>query len=162
MENNDILRELLETQKKTLLHARIRSLLILLVAAVVTVGVCFIVPANRRAAAQLTTLSGEVSELTATVNTMLEENSEAIAGVVENVSRLDPEGLNAFVTSMDGMLTENEQSIDRALANMSELDPEKMNDLMTSLNKTLETLNGVTDRLGALTDRLSSLGSFFR
>ena len=76
MEQNDVMQEMLKTQKKTLFHARLRTLLAILCAAVLIFGTLMILRSLRTVPAELSDVLGETKQTMISAREALERSKE--------------------------------------------------------------------------------------
>ncbi len=145
MEQNDVMREMLKTQKKTLFHARLRTLLALLCVAVLVVGCVLTLRTLRTVPGKLSDTLGETKQTMIAAREALERSKE-----------VNIEAVNDALTKLGAELDrENGGGLAGALDNISRLDPDAINNLLVRIDDVMV----VMDRLSAVLERIGSLFS---
>ncbi|MBR5366087.1 MAG: hypothetical protein IK132_07590 [Clostridia bacterium] len=143
MEQNDIMQAMLKTQKKTLFHARLRTLLAILCAAVFIIGGILTLRSLR-------TIPDELSDVLAETKQTMISTREA----VERSKEVDIDAVNDALTKLGAELDrENGGGLAGALDNISRLDPDAINNLLIRIDDVMV----VMDRLSAVLERIGSL-----
>jgi len=143
MEQNDVMQAMLKTQKKTLFHARLRSLLAILCAAVFIIGGILTLRSLR-------TIPDELSDVLAETKQTMISTREA----VERSKEVDIDAVNDALTKLGAELDrENGGGLAGALDNISRLDPDAINNLLIRIDDVMV----VMDRLSAVLERIGSL-----
>ena len=143
MEQNDIMQAMLKTQKKTLFHARLRTLLAILCAAVFIIGGILTLRSLR-------TIPDELSDVLAETKQTMISTREA----VERSKEVDIDVVNDALTKLGAELDrENGGGLAGALDNISRLDPDAINNLLIRIDDVMV----VMDRLSAVLERIGSL-----
>ena len=127
----EILEDLLNTQKKTLLYTRIASAAVVVFAAAVLVSILMVMPRvfrtmdnADRTLADIETLSGDakkslkeidslvdgaqgsianIEKLATDADKIIEDNAEALAGAMENISGVDFDALNTSIKNLEAV-----------------------------------------------------------
>lgn len=143
MDQNEMLSQMLKTQKKTLFHARLKTLLALVCVTVLLVGTYLTLHSLRE-------IPGALSDtLAETKSTMI-----ATRDALERSKDVDIEALNDALTKLGTELDhENGGGMAGALENIARLDPEAINNLLTRIDDVML----VMDRLSAVLERIGSL-----
>ncbi|MBR5679429.1 MAG: hypothetical protein IKX19_02160 [Clostridia bacterium] len=143
MEQNDVMQAMLKTQKKTLFHARLRTLLAILCAAVFIIGGILTLRSLR-------TIPDELSDVLAETKQTMISTREA----VERSKEVDIDAVNDALTKLGAELDrENGGGLAGALDNISRLDPDAINNLLIRIDDVMV----VMDRLSAVLERIGSL-----
>lgn len=143
MEQNDVMLAMLKTQKKTLFHARLRTLLAILCAAVFIIGGILTLRSLR-------TIPDELSDVLAETKQTMISTREA----VERSKEVDIDAVNDALTKLGAELDrENGGGLAGALDNISRLDPDAINNLLIRIDDVMV----VMDRLSAVLERIGSL-----
>ena len=146
MEQNDVMQAMLKTQKKTLFHARLRTLLAILCAAVFVIGSILILRSLRA-------IPDELSDVLAETKQTMISTREA----VERSKEVDIDALNDALTKLGAELDrENGGGLAGALDNISRLDPDAINNLLIRIDDVMivmDRLSGVLERIGSLFGR---------
>ena len=143
MEQNDAMQQMLTVQKKTLFHARLRTLLAILCAAVFVLGGVLTLRALRALPGELSDVLGETKETMITAREALERSKD-----------VDIEVVNDALTKLGAELDrENGGGLAGALDNISRLDPDAINNLLVRIDDVMvvmDRLSGVLERIGSL------------
>ncbi|MBO6053013.1 MAG: hypothetical protein J6Q17_04695 [Clostridia bacterium] len=146
MEQNDVMQAMLKTQKKTLFHARLRTLLAILCAAVFVIGSILILRSLRA-------IPDELSDVLAETKQTMISTREA----VERSKEVDIDAVNDALTKLGAELDrENGGGLAGALDNISRLDPDAINNLLIRIDDVMivmDRLSGVLERIGSLFGR---------
>ena len=143
MEQNDVMQAMLKTQKKTLFHARLRTLLAILCAAVFIIGGILTLRSLRA-------IPDELSDVLAETKQTMISTREA----VERSKEVDIDAVNDALTKLGAELDrENGGGLAGALDNISRLDPDAINNLLIRIDDVMV----VMDRLSAVLERIGSL-----
>ncbi|MBO7403864.1 MAG: hypothetical protein J6V24_02785 [Clostridia bacterium] len=146
MEQNDVMQAMLKTQKKTLFHARLRTLLAILCAAVFVIGSIQILRSLRA-------IPDELSDVLAETKQTMISTREA----VERSKEVDIDAVNDALTKLGAELDrENGGGLAGALDNISRLDPDAINNLLIRIDDVMivmDRLSGVLERIGSLFGR---------
>lgn len=143
MEQNDVMQEMLKTQKKTLFHAQLRTLLAILCAAVLIFGTLMILRSLRTVPAELSDVLGETKQTMISAREALERSKE-----------VDIDAVNDALTKLGTELDrENGGGLAGALDNISRLDPDAINNLLVRIDDVMV----VMDRLSAVLERIGGL-----
>lgn len=143
MEQNDVMQAMLKTQKKTLFHARLWTLLAILCAAVFIIGGILTLRSLR-------TIPDELSDVLAETKQTMISTREA----VERSKEVDIDAVNDALTKLGAELDrENGGGLAGALDNISRLDPDAINNLLIRIDDVMV----VMDRLSAVLERIGSL-----
>ena len=146
MEQNDVMQAMLKTQKKTLFHARLRTLLAILCAAVFVIGSILILRSLRA-------IPDEFSDVLAETKQTMISTREA----VERSKEVDIDAVNDALTKLGAELDrENGGGLAGALDNISRLDPDAINNLLIRIDDVMivmDRLSGVLERIGSLFGR---------
>ena len=143
MEQNDVMQAMLKTQKKTLFHARLRTLLAILCAAVFIIGGILTLRSLR-------TIPDKLSDVLAETKQTMISTREA----VERSKEVDIDAVNDALTKLGAELDrENGGGLAGALDNISRLDPDAINNLLIRIDDVMV----VMDRLSAVLERIGSL-----
>ena len=146
MEQNDVMQAMLKTQKKTLFHARLRTLLAILCAAVFVIGSIQILRSLRA-------IPDELSDVLAETKQTMISTREA----VERSKEVDIDAVNDALTKLRAELDrENGGGLAGALDNISRLDPDAINNLLIRIDDVMivmDRLSGVLERIGSLFGR---------
>ena len=141
MEQNDVMQEMLKTQKKTLFHARLRTLLAILCAAVLIFGTLMILRSLRTVPAELSDVLGETKQTMISAREALERSKE-----------VDIDAVNDALTKLGTELDrENGGGLAGALDNISR--PDAINNLLVRIDDVMV----VMDRLSAVLERIGGL-----
>ena len=172
MERDDAMNELLSIQRKTLWHARLRTVLIIALAAPLIVIAAMTgrsVEGAERAVreteervdtviAEVSRLSGHMATLSASVSALakevdpdgireladsLKDTLSAVSDAARNVAKLDPEAVNSLLVQLDGEI----EGISGALDTVRQLDPAAINNLLGQLDDVMATLDKLTNAL---------------
>ena len=131
MTMDELLQELLKTQKKALLYSRIALALALTMLFGVACAVPYGIQAVRTARntmQKIDTISGSVDALIGTGD----ESGVSVADTLEKLNALDYEHLNAAMTKLDDM---DLGQLNDAISRLNNVDFNRLNSAMSSLDK---------------------------
>ena len=152
-EKTGTMEELVGLQKKALIHARIRTVLLVLFA-VPALALLFIGTRTARENARLTAeLRAELSEGFETLDTIrtdvhraAEQSAQLNSAASKLLAASDPEELKEVVASLKDALA----GVSEAAKNAAALDPEAVNGLLRKLDGELDGLSGALDKVSRL------------
>lgn len=131
MTMDELLQELLKTQKKALLYSRIA----LGLALTMLIGIACVLPYGiqavrtaRNSMQKIEAISGSVDALIGTT----EESGVSVADTLEKLNGLDYEHLNAAMTKLDGLEL---GQLNDAISRLNNVDFNRLNSAMSSLDK---------------------------
>ena len=152
MTMDELLQELLKTQKKALLYSRIALALALIILTGIACAVPYAVQAVRTAqnsVRKIETISGGVNALIGTSG----ENVVSVAETLQKLNNLDYERLNEAMTKLDGM---DLGQLNDAISRLNNVDFNRLNSAMSSLdNVDFERLNEAIHDLDNLMEPLN-------
>lgn len=131
MKNEELLRELLKTQKKALLYSRIALALAVLIIVGIACAVPFVLPVAQRAQTSLQkidAISGSVNALVGTDD----QTGVSVTEILDKLNSLDYERLNEAMEKLDGM---DLGQLNDAISRLNNVDFNRLNSAMSSLDK---------------------------
>ena len=152
MTMDELLQELLKTQKKALLYSRIA----LGLALTMLIGIACALPYGIQAVRTARHSIQKIEAISGSVNALIgstEESGVSVADTLEKLNRLDYQHLNAAMTKLDGV---DLGQLNDAISRLNNVDFNRLNSAMSSLDKVdFDRLNDAIHDLDNLMEPLN-------
>ena len=161
MTNEELLQELLKTQKKALIYSRIA----LGLALVIVIGIACAAPYAIRAVRKTQDSLRKIDAISGSVNELIGADGvgASVADTLEKLNSLDYERLNEAMTKLDGM---DLGQLNDAISRLNNVDFNRLNSAMNSLdnvdfarlNEAIHDLDNLMEPLNRFVKALSPSG----
>ena len=131
---------------RQLIHGRIRTVIMVLILAVVCLSGFYM--KNQIEQAMVT--MNEIRSMTETVSTLAEDATELTKNVSDTVAKLNTDEINTVITNMKDVSESLKGTVDA-------LDIESLNTAVSNMNDVAENLNSVASLLNGAADALKGL-----